>query len=263
MFIHINSKGGSGKSTTASQVTAAYIYDRQKVKADLVEIDDENQDSATFHKSEIMNIELIITHDIDSLENLLLDNEPNAIIDVGGNKTATFFLEEVEKLGLGDEKIWMIAIDDGELSAQNAIDTYAHIKRIDEEATIIFVLGRSFSLNKLFIQDQFINFFGNRYLDNANEHSILAKIPDAQYIVIKNSLAIKLSRYLNKTAYELAKSDTNFKDKARQAKRDGDEAMKKKYLYFNRVKRYAVEFVKEMLEPTFDKLDAILEVKKD
>ena len=238
---------------------APYIFDRQKVKADLVEIDDENSDSATFHKSEIMNIELISTHDIDSLENILLDNEPNAIIDVGGNKTATFFLEEVGKLELGDDKIWMIAIDDGEQSSQNAIDIYAEIKAIDEDASIIFVLGRSFSLNKLFIQDQFINFFGNRHLENAMSNAILTKIPDAQYIVIKNSLAIKLSRYLNKTAYELSKSDTNFRDKARTARRDGDEALKKKYLYFNRVKRYANEFVKEMLEPTFEKLDKLLE----
>lgn len=259
MFIHINSKGGVGKSTTSNQVTAAYIYDRMKIKADLVEIDDENSDSATFHNSDIMDIRLIHTDDIDSLENLLLDNDPHSIIDVGGNKTATFFLEEVKKLELGEDKTWFIAIDDGEQAAQNAIEIYAEIKDIDEEANIIFVLGRSFSMNKLSVQDQFINFFGNRYLENASKHSILAKIPDAQYIIIRNSLAIKLSRYLNKTAYEIAKSETDFKDKARKARSAGDEGLKKKYLYFNRVRRYCKEFLNEILEPTFVKLDHLLE----
>ena len=54
MIIIPQTKGGVGKSTVAMQVIAPYLY-KNMVKITYIEIDDENNDSKSFTRTEIVN----------------------------------------------------------------------------------------------------------------------------------------------------------------------------------------------------------------
>lgn len=100
MIIIPQTKGGVGKSTVAMQVIAPYLFKKHGKKITYIEIDDENNDSKSFTRTEIVEKRMLGTNKLTELDELILmDDNHEIIVDVGGNKTSSLVLEEIKKVG--------------------------------------------------------------------------------------------------------------------------------------------------------------------
>ncbi len=256
MIIVSQTKGGVGKSTTAMQIIAPYLYQRNQKLIKYIEIDDENQDSNIFIKSKIVQREILSTAKISNLDELILmDDNHEVVVDVGGNKVTRIVLKELEKVGTFDNVKWVIPIGDGELDAKNALKTFELIAAVDPkvEQNVLFVLSRAVSTNQDYLEEQFINFFGHAYLDSS--YAIINKIKNAKYVAVQNDKIITTARYIGSTIWEMAKLDVDFSTKVLEAKKSGDMDAAKKYLFFRRVQSEAKIFTTNVIEKIFLKLD--------
>jgi cellulose biosynthesis protein BcsQ len=249
IFVTINSKGGVGKSTMANQILPAYLYLKNGQKTRLIEIDDENEDSKDLAASDILDIKAIHTSQIKTIDEVFIDDDVDTIIDVGGNKTATIFLNEMRKIGEFENVVWLIPIGQGRQDAANAFDTTNAIRELDDNAKIIYVLSNSKSDD---LEWEYLHFFGNEFLDTP------FAIDTDSYIVIPNSDIVNNAKTFNKTVYDISQNKTDFKAKAKEAKANGDDEKKRKYLFLNRVRNEAVEYIERLKSDVFPRLDELL-----
>ncbi|XOB62830.1 division plane positioning ATPase MipZ [Campylobacterota bacterium DY0563] len=263
MIIIPQTKGGVGKSTVAMQVIAPYLYKKHGKKVTYIEIDDENNDSKSFTRTEIVNKRMLGTNKLTELDELILmDDNHEIIVDVGGNKTSSLVLEEIKKVGSFGNIKWIIPLGDGELDGKNAIATLKKIKKIEQDLdnNILFALNRAISMDADYVEEQFINFFGHKYLDS---NSVICDfIKDPKYFPVKNDKVITMSRYLGSTVWEMAYNNTDFAAKAMKAKELGDIESARKYLFFRRIQTEAKDYVLGTLNKIFYDLDAWLNIKK-
>ena len=263
MIIIPQSKGGVGKSTVAMQVIAPYLYKKHGKKITYIEIDDENNDSQSFTRTEIVNKRMLGTNKITELDELILmDDNHQVIVDVGGNKTSSLVLDEIKKVGSFGNVKWIIPLGDGELDGKNAIATMKKIKKIEKnpEDNIVFALTRAISMEEDYYSEQFINFFGHKYLDS---NSVICDfVKDPKYFPVKNDKIITMSRYLGSTVWEMAYNNTDFAKKAIEAKELGDVEAARKYLFFRRIQTEAKDYVLNTLNKIFCDLDKWIEIKK-
>jgi GTPase SAR1 family protein len=250
IYIATNTKGGVGKSTFIAQIASAYILRNQK-SVRLIEIDDENRDCITFAKSESLKTEILPTSKIASLDELFIEEEGEEILlDIGGNKTSTIFLQEMKKLDEFEQVIWFIPLRSGEQDNQNALETYYKILEMDKDPKIIFVLSDVRSDD---LEFEFLYFFGNEFLNTPM--AIMKQIPDAQYISVKSSTIINISRSFNKSIRDISKGEIDFKLEAKKSK---DKTLRRKYLFLNRVKNEAIEYMSQLEKSLFLELDRLL-----
>jgi len=250
IYIATNTKGGVGKSTFIAQIASAYIL-RNQESVRLIEIDDENKDCITFAKSESLKTEILPTSKIASLDELFIEEEGEEILlDIGGNKTSTIFLQEMKKLDEFEQVIWFIPLRSGEQDNQNALETYYKILEMDKDPKIIFVLSDVRSDD---LEFEFLYFFGNEFLNTPM--AIMKQIPDAQYISVKSSTIINISRSFNKSIRDISKGEIDFKLEAKKSK---DKTLRRKYLFLNRVKNEAIEYMDGLENSLFLELDRLL-----
>ena len=263
MIIIPQTKGGVGKSTVAMQIIAPYLYKKHGKKVTYIEIDDENNDSQSFTRTDIVNKRMLGTNKLTELDELILmDDNHEIIVDVGGNKTSTLVLDEIKKIGTYDNVKWIIPLGDGELDGKNAIATMNKIKKIEKnsEKNIFFALNRAISMEADYIEEQFINFFGHKYL---NSDSVICDfVNNPNFFPVKNDKIITLSRYLGSTVWEMAFNNTDFAQKAMQAKELGDLASARKYLFFRRMQIESKDYTIDVLYKIFALLDKWIEIKK-
>ena len=263
MIIIPQTKGGVGKSTVAMQVIAPYLFKKHGKKITYIEIDDENNDSKSFTRTEIVNKRMLGTNKLSELDELILmDDNHEVIVDVGGNKTSSLVLEEIKKVGSFGNVKWIIPLGDGELDGKNAIATMKKIKKIEEksEDNMLFALNRAISTEPDYVEEQFINFFGHKYLES---NSVLCDfVKDPKYFAVKNDKVITMSRYLGSTVWEMAYNNTDFAKKAMQAKELGDLDSARKYLFFRRIQTEAKDYVLGTLNKIFFDLDKWIDIKK-
>lgn len=263
MIIIPQTKGGVGKSTVAMQVIAPYLFKKHGKKVTYIEIDDENNDSRSFTRTEIVDKRMLGTNKLTELDELILmDDNHEIIVDVGGNKTSSLVLEEIKKVGSFGNIKWIIPLGDGELDGKNAIATLKKIKKIEQnlDNNILFALNRAISMDMDYIEEQFINFFGHKYLDS---NSVICDfIKDPKYFAVKNDKVITMSRYLGSTVWEMAYNNTDFAAKAMKAKELGDIESARKYLFFRRIQTEAKDYVLGTLNKIFYDLDKWLDIKK-
>lgn len=263
MIVIPQTKGGVGKSTVAMQVIAPYLYKKHGKKITYIEIDDENNDSQSFTRTEIVNKKMLSTNKLNELDELILmDDNHEVIVDVGGNKTSSLVLEEIKKVGSFGNIKWIIPLGDGELDGKNAIATMKKIKKIEinSQNNMLFALNRAISMEPDYLQEQFINFFGHRYLQS---NSVICDfVKDPKYFAVKNDKVITMSRYLGSTVWEMAHNNTDFTQKAIQSKELGDLDSARKYLFFKRLQTDAKDYVLHSLNPIFCLLDGWIEIKK-
>lgn len=262
-IITINSKGGVGKSTTSMQVIAPFLYQHiGNKKVNFVELDDENQDSTTFARSELVEAQQIqITGtDLDSkLLDIIVDNE-NIIIDVGGNKTTTFVIDSLSNTGIINAlDLIVIPLGDGEQDASNAIKLYNRVRELNNEIKIVFALSRVDS--SMDLEMQFFDFFGDKQGRVDDRDGLIDKInPEDQNIMkIRNSEVIKYSRAFGITAYELSdRSVDDVKEKMKQALAKKDNAKVKKLAYRQTILNKAAEYRRSVLDPAFEVLKTMV-----
>jgi len=262
MIIIPQTKGGVGKSTVAMQVIAPYLYKKHGKKVTYIEIDDENNDSQSFTRTEIVNKKMLSTNRIQELdEMILMDDNHEIIVDVGGNKTSSLVLEEISKVGTFGNVKWIIPMGDGELDGKNAIATMKKLKKIESNSqdNLMFALNRAINIEDDYLHEQFINFFGHKYL--ANNSTITDFVKDPKFFALKNDKVITMSRYLGSTVWEMAYNNTDFTQKAIQAKELGDIDSAKKYLFFRRIQTEAKDYVLNNLNGIFFELDRFIKIK--
>lgn len=262
MIIIPQTKGGVGKSTVAMQVIAPYLYRKHKKKVTYIEIDDENNDSQSFTRTQIVNKMMLGTNKLSKLdEYILMDDNHEVIVDVGGNKTSSLVLDEIKKIGSFGNVKWIIPLGDGELDGKNAIATMKKIKKIekDSQKNLIFALNRSISMESDYYKEQFINFFGHKYLES---NSVICDfVKDPKYFPVKNDKVITISRYLGSTVWEMAFNNTDFAAKAVNAKENNDLESARKYLFFRRIQTESKDYVMHVLNKIFVQLDDWIEIK--
>ncbi len=263
MIIIPQTKGGVGKSTVAMQVIAPYLFKKHNKKVTYIEIDDENNDSQSFTQTQIVNKRMLGTNKLTQLDELILmDDNHEIIVDVGGNKTSALVLDEIKKIGSFDNIKWIIPLGDGELDGKNAISTMKKIKKIEKnsEKNVLFALNRAISMDNEYIEEQFINFFGHKYLESNSVICDFVKNP--KYFPVKNDKVITMSRYLGSTVWEMAYTNTDFTKKALEAKELGDIESARKYLFFRRIQTEAKDYVIGVLNKIFCELDTWIDIKK-
>ena len=263
MIIIPQTKGGVGKSTVAMQVIAPYLYKKHGKKITYIEIDDENNDSKSFTRTEIVNKRMLGTNKLTELDELILmDDNHEVIVDVGGNKTSSLVLDEIKKVGTFNNIKWIIPLGDGELDGKNAIATMKKIKKIEEKPSenVMFALNRAISMQPDYIEEQFINFFGHKYIDS---NSVICDfVENPKFFPVKNDKVITMSRYLGSTVWEMAYNNTDFAQKAIRAKELGDIESARKYLFFRRIQTDAKDYVITVLNKIFCDLDKWIDIKK-
>lgn len=259
ILIVINSKGGVSKSTTSSQILAAYLYKRNNEPCTLIEVDDENQDSVIFSETKIFKQRSIATAKIKELDEVFISDE-DTIIDVGGNKTATLFLREMQLQGEFENVFWFIPVQQGIQDNANALDTYSFIKKLDEEAKVMFVLSNSRTENinsKEDIHWEYMFYFGNEFLDTSL--AICNQVENPNHIVIKSSEVINNSKTFMKTVLDIASNTVDFRQKAKDTK-DQD---RRKFLFLNRVKNESIQYIKNLEKDVFPLIDIFTSGKSE
>ncbi len=240
-----------------------YLYKKHGKKITYIEIDDENNDSESFTRTQIVNKRMLGTNRISELdEMILMDDNHEIIVDVGGNKTSSLVLDEIKKIGSFGNVKWIIPLGDGELDGKNAIATMKKIRKIEDnpEKNMIFALNRAINMEPDYVEEQFINFFGHKYLEN---NSVICDfVKDPSYFPVKNDKVITMSRYLGSTVWEMAYNNTDFAQKAMRAKELGDIENARKYLFFRRIQTESKDYVLDVLNKIFYDLDKWLEIKK-
>lgn len=125
---------------------------------------------------------------------------------------------------------------------------------------MIFALNRAVSMEPDYIEEQYINFFGHKYLDS---NSVLCDfVKNPKYFPVKNDKIITMSRYLGSTVWEMAYNNTDFAAKAIKAKELGDIEGARKYLFFRRIQTEAKDYVLGVLNRIFLDLDRWIDIKK-
>jgi len=262
MIIIPQTKGGVGKSTVSMQVIAPYLFKKHGKKIKYVEIDDENEDSKSFTLTEIVDKKLLRTAKLSELDDLILmDDNHEVIVDIGGNKTSSMVLDEIKKIGTLGKVKWIIPLGDGELDGRNALSTIKKIQQIENtnNDNIMFALNRAISMDSDYLEEQFINFFGHRFL--SKQSAITEMIKNPNYFAVKNDKVITISRYIGSTVWEMANNNIDFEKKVLEAKASEDIELARKLLFFRRIQQEAKDYVINVLNPIFFQLDKWIEVK--
>jgi len=210
----INTKGGASKSTTAFQIASAYMLSKG-LNFKHIELDDENEDAKTFSDSKIISKQVKVgTGDDlnDTIRNLLLNNE-NIVIDVGGNKTTSLFLENLKKTRMYRLiDLFIIPSSGGSQDIKNLIKTYKMVKEMNLNAKVLFVLSRVRNPNR--VKFQYANFFQSNEIDEKDKQN---------YIILKDSDVVDLSRLLQKSIFEIVED----KETKAQLEKEFDNALLK------------------------------------
>lgn len=260
-FLVINTKGGSGKSTTAQQLLAPFLFKESNNKVLLIEYDEENQDSLSFN-SEIFYSK---REHLSNLENSIIDNFTNAnfknvVIDVGGNISTSRFIDALNKTSMYEfiDAVF-IPFGDGEQDCINAIATYQQIKELKHDLKFFFVLSRVNYNSDLELQ--FIDFFGDTRGIFNNSSGYIEEIEpnDRNILKIFNDDVIKYSRLFGITVYELSLKDiNNLKSKMISFSREGKTDKVRKVAYKLTMVNKAKDFVNSCLLPAWNEIKQVL-----
>jgi len=264
-IIVLNSKGGVGKSTTSTQILAPYLYIKngQNDKVNLIEFDDENEDSLSFQDSEILTPKRVKIEGND-LDSALTDNVldfDNVVLDIGGNKTTTFVINSLIDSGIINAfDLIVIPLTDGEQDAVNAINVYKKIRENNEDSKIIFALSRV--NNSYDLEMQFLDFFGDKKGRLDDRIGLIEQVAEKDRNIIKivDSDVIKYSRVFGITTFELSqKNIAEIKEKQKEALKKKDKEKSKKIAYRLTILNKAIRYKDEVLKECFKTIQEVAE----
>lgn len=197
LILTVQTKGGSGKSTSSQQLLATYFI-ANDMPVTLVEIDDENLDSAYLTQSAIKTEQIPLGASADAsriIEQLMERINENIVIDVGGNRTATNFIEAAGRSGfLSMIDIIVVPISSPGQDEVNALRTIKLIRKEAPDAKVVIVVTRQMVGS----DEEFSSVF-DRYFDRDE----LTEVSDG-IMYFPQVMAMVHSRQLNMSLYEMA-----------------------------------------------------------
>ena len=264
-IIVLNSKGGVGKSTTSTQILAPFLYIKngQNDKVNLIEFDDENEDSLSFENSDIL-IPKRVKIEGNDLDSALTDNVldfDDVVLDIGGNKTTTYVIDSLVDSGIINAfDLIVIPLTDGEQDALNAINVYKKIRQNNEDSKIIFALSRV--NNSYDLEMQFLDFFGDAKGRLDDRVGLIEQVAEQDRNIIKivDSDVIKFSRVFGVTAFELSQKDIQeLKEKQKESLKAKDKEKSKKIAYRLTILNKAIRYKDEVLKECFKAIQEVTE----
>lgn len=196
IILTIQTKGGVGKSTIAQQVLSTYfLANRESVS--LVEIDDENLDSAYLKDSRIKTEQLTLGSSASAervIEALTERVSENLVIDVGGNRTATNFIDAAGRAGFFSfVDLVVIPISGPGQDEINALKTIDLINEVSPETKIVIAVTRQMVRSDDEFNDVFRRYFNVDALEKAADG--ICYFPQV--------MAMIHARFLGMTLYEM------------------------------------------------------------
>lgn len=257
MILVINTKGGSGKSTASMQLLAPWVLERTG-KAALVELDDENHDSADFTDSEIQSDRVKVGKEVDAefaIDELMARTDNAYVIaDIGGNRTSAMALQHIGARGY-DAFIDMIVIPvsgPGQ-DVTNAKKTLNHVRELmpDYDGKILMVMTRTTSDDVRSVRRRMPDAF-----------ALFDKEGLAGPIILPNDNAFPMSRALKMSAWEIAKQGERLKTELRSAMREArnDPEMREDLAHLTAIVNDSMG-ISRHLEAQFGELDKVLDLR--
>ncbi len=225
-FVVANSKGGSGKTTTAIQGLSVYLHKITSNKIDVITLNDACLTS-NLRNTSIINYRTVKTKDITQLI-YHLESETPCIFDIGGNLTTNRMIQEIGDTESFDDLYWVIPVSDDDVDAMNAKDTFNLIKKADKNARIMIALTQV--MNKNNYKEQFIFIFGSDCKEV--DFVLFDEIEELPYFTIDMIEKYSLLKDLGKTVYEIGSEEyrneircmrTQNKEKRNKIEKDSDE----------------------------------------
>jgi cellulose biosynthesis protein BcsQ len=263
-IVVVSSKGGVGNSTLAMQLVTPYLYQKNgNEPIEYYELDDENRDYLSFGDSQLSyRRELIVDTPIFREELIkLFRSDKSTCIDIGSNKNSSIVIDALDDSGmLNFVDLVVIPLLDGEQDGINATVAYLQLKSCNPNLKFLFVLNRAKSAE--YLEFQFENFFGDMRGIFKNQYSIRDNLFDGDkdnFIPFVEDEIIKNSRRFGLSIYEIATQNRDFNRELRENILDLTKEKRVKLLSFkNFVNKSAVNYLENILQPAFKKIDKII-----
>lgn len=257
MILMVNTKGGSGKSTTAMQLIAPWILERLG-EARVVELDDENHDSASYEKSAIDTLRIKVGKDTNAkyaIEKLISETDKGYVIaDIGGNRTCSMVLEELGK-GMYDTYVDLIVVPVSS-AGQDVINANKTIATIREKmpgytGKIAMVLTRTTTDDVDLLRDMLADAF--HVIEDQNLQGPL---------ILPNETCFAISRFMKMTVWEIAGQADDLTQQLRISIKDarGNPKERKQLTTLSRIVTESAG-VQDHLRTQFNELDKIIDIK--
>ena len=258
-----NGRPGLGKSTTALQLIAPYLFmvgNQQKVPLYTFESLTDNNMFST-HILDAHSIEVRENSFDNALINIFTRDE-NAIFDIGGGKTTQVVMDSLKNTGLifGID-LFVIPLTDGKHEALKAKEFYDFIKAHNKGARIVFVLNKV-APNACYddVCLQYIDFLGDRNLMVDATRGIIEDIAveDRNLVHLYNDDIIKYAVRHEQSVFEIAFTDTSETDRMLLEAIANNDVNAQKYLSARKMNiAKAKKYYELSIEPsmaTFDRL---------
>jgi hypothetical protein len=192
MLVVVNTKGGVGKSTIASQILPILFRDSDK-KIKVYELDDNNRTYYRNSRIEFNTLETSKTEDIidDVNIDLMLDENVINIIDAGGGNDTKVVLNGIQKAEL-EGITYFIPVNDDFEQFENAKLTIELIRSFDNNAKIFLIFNRTISFKIDEIKNQFIAFFGNEDYGIKGRFDEIAYLIEKDFLILQNTQIISI-----------------------------------------------------------------------
>tara|TARA_R110002051_G_scaffold53697_3_gene101018 strand:- start:2607 stop:3407 length:801 start_codon:yes stop_codon:yes gene_type:complete len=239
------------------QLLAPWVLERTG-KAALVELDDENHDSADFTDSAIQSERVKVGKEVDAefaIDQLIARTDDAYVIaDIGGNRTSAMALQHIGARGY-DAFIDMIVVPvsgPGQ-DVANAKKTLDHVRELmpDYDGKILMVMTRTTSTDVRSVRRRMPDAF-----------ALLDREKLAGPIILPNDNSFPMSRTLKMSAWEIAQQGEELKGQLRDAMREArNNPQKREELAMLTAVVNDSVGMKEHLETQFSELDKVLDLR--
>jgi len=244
IYIVINTKGGAGKTTTATQNLAPYLYTKileknsgkpEKIK--LYEVDVKNNSQQAFANTKIFESILLSSKfseekTLPALENLLYDELSNnnrgypIVIDMGVEasdyalNTLTYIINETNS----NEFVFLIPAKSGNADSNNTVNTIKRIKEFSKNPQIIVVCADSATdiNNEYDMKLEFNKIFGTLYKWSDKKYTTnifkTTSIPEIYLHIPRNIFYDRIIDTMKATFYEAVEEGRKIEEAQRGVK---------------------------------------------
>lgn len=265
----LSTKGGVGKSKISIEVAAAYLASKGH-QPTIRLLDDHNADDANYTDTSI-SFERVAVESAqklsDNFRQAIDTGETGVVIDVGGNKTTTAFIEALSfnDIALRDLDLLIIPVADNDISITNALSTLdlfkEHETLLDAGvlSKIVICINRVIEIDEEHLREDYFRVFEE-----------LIEPHNLAWFAVENLHGIgTLSFLFNKTSYEVTQESSAWNEKLTEAilelapKERAGELSPEEQIYLTRVVRQRRMLnqnksrFKPAIEAAFAKLDKL------